>query len=89
MARHNWGDDRLRGNRHQRGYGAAWDKLRRWVLQRDRHLCQPCLQAGRVTPAAEVDHITPKARGGTDDPANLQAICRACHATKTARERGV
>jgi 5-methylcytosine-specific restriction endonuclease McrA len=33
-----------------------------------------------------VDHITPKAQGGTDDLSNLQSICDPCHAEKTARE---
>jgi hypothetical protein len=39
-----------------------------------------------VTIGREVDHIINKARGGTDDAANLQTICRACHAAKTAAE---
>jgi 5-methylcytosine-specific restriction protein A len=41
-----------------------------------------------VTPAHAVDHITPKAKGGTDDLHNLQAICRACHLDKTLRDNG-
>lgn len=55
-------------------------------MDRDSGLCQPCRKAGRVTLAAMVDHITPKARGGTDAEENLQAICRACHAAKTGTE---
>jgi hypothetical protein len=27
-------------------------------------------------PATEVDHIRPVSVGGTDDPANLRAVCR-------------
>lgn len=83
----NWKADAVRGNRHARGYGTAWDKIRRRILRRDSGLCQPCLQAGRVTPATAVDHVVSKARGGTDRDENLQAICRDCHAAKTARER--
>ncbi|AIP21542.1 HNH endonuclease family protein [Burkholderia pseudomallei MSHR5855] len=83
----NWKPDAVRGNRHARGYGTAWDKIRQRILRRDSGLCQPCLQAGRVTPATAVDHVISKARGGTDRDENLQAICRDCHATKTARER--
>jgi 5-methylcytosine-specific restriction protein A len=41
-----------------------------------------------VTPAHAVDHILAKAKGGTDDPANLEAICRAHHLDKTMREMG-
>ena len=81
-----WQSDRLRGNTTQRGYGASWQRLRAEVLLRDKGLCQPCLKAGRVTAAREVDHIKTKARGGTDELTNLQAICQACHAKKTARE---
>jgi 5-methylcytosine-specific restriction protein A len=41
-----------------------------------------------VTHGAIVDHIKPKAEGGTDDLENLQAICRPCHVKKTALESG-
>lgn len=75
-----------RGTRHERGYGSKWVKLREVVLKRDMRLCQPCLTTGRPTTATEVDHIKPKAKGGTDDPDNLQAICGECHRAKTERE---
>ena len=74
-------------SRHERGYGSAWDKLRLVILARDSYLCQPCLATGRPTPAKEVDHIIPKAEGGTDDPENLQGICTPCHDTKSKAER--
>ena len=75
-----------KGNRHQRGYGNEWTKLRIEILRRDKNLCQPCMRAGRLTEAHAVDHIKPKAKGGTDEPRNLEAICKACHAAKTQRE---
>lgn len=75
-----------RASRHERGYGTAWDKLRLVILRRDAYLCQPCLAQGRPTPATEVDHVTPKAKGGTDDEDNLQAICSECHREKSTRE---
>lgn len=74
------------GSRQERGYGAAWNALRVQILERDKRLCQPCLALDRPTPARTVDHITPKAQGGTDEPENLRAICDACHAAKTAEE---
>lgn len=74
------------GTRHERGYGHQWTKLRLSILDRDKHLCQPCMAEGRLTPARMVDHIKPKAEGGTDDPANLRAICGGCHAAKTTAE---
>lgn len=88
--------DRRRGSRQDRGYGAAWDRLREVILRRDAGLCQVCLsmQPERVTPAVAVDHIVGKAearrRGWSaqqvDAESNLQAICEACHTAKTARE---
>lgn len=75
-----------RGTRHERGYGATWDKLRRQILDRDKWLCLPCLAKGRTKPARSVDHIIPRSRGGTDDHANLQAICPDCHHAKTTAE---
>ncbi|MEW8230368.1 MAG: HNH endonuclease signature motif containing protein [Candidatus Thiodiazotropha endolucinida] len=84
---HNWESDRTRGNRHERGYGNAWEKLRQEILERDHFLCQPCLRKGQTTVARQVDHIRPKADGGTDDTDNLQSICISCHKAKTARER--
>jgi 5-methylcytosine-specific restriction protein A len=41
---------------------------------------------GRPTPATQVDHIKPKAKGGTDDDDNLQSICHDCHTEKTRIE---
>jgi 5-methylcytosine-specific restriction endonuclease McrA len=49
------------------GYDHRWMKLRLVVLARDQHLCQRCRRAGRVTAAKAVDHIRPKAKGGSDD----------------------
>jgi len=40
----------------------------------------------KLTEAKQVDHITPKAQGGTDDMDNLQSICVECHTTKTQLE---
>ena len=80
------------GSRHQRGYGTAWDKLRLRILKRDCYLCQECKRQGRLTPLKvrprdhAVDHIVPKAHGGTDDEANLESLCASCHSAKTARE---
>lgn len=79
--------DRSRGTRHERGYGSAWDVLRKIVLRRDSGLCQPCHEQGRLTVATMVDHIKPKAEGGTDDLDNLRSICRACHTLKTDAEK--
>ena len=65
------------------GRSPGWRYLARVILV-ERVWCESC---GYPTPAAEVDHITPIADGGAElDPGNCQALCRACHAAKTARE---
>lgn len=69
-----------------RGYGANWRRIRSRILKRDNHLCQECMRQKRIVPAYAVDHITPKARGGTDSFDNLEAICKPCHQAKTNRE---
>lgn len=86
MAKHPGGWQGKRGTRHERGYGAAWDKTRDRIRERDGNFCQPCMRDGKIKPAREVDHITPKAEGGTDDDANLQSICIPCHRAKTQAE---
>ncbi len=75
-------------SRHKRGYGTAWDKLRKVILARDNHLCQACLARGLTTPGNHVDHILSKAKGGTDDTANLRTLCKPCHSRKSNEERG-
>lgn len=78
-------------SRQSRGYGRAWDIKRAQILRRDNYLCQckRCAADGRITPANEVDHIVPKAKGGTDDDDNLQAINHECHERKSLDDRGV
>jgi 5-methylcytosine-specific restriction protein A len=40
-----------------------------------------------IVVGTEVDHIRPISQGGPeDDESNLQLLCKACHAAKTARE---
>lgn len=57
--------------------GAGWSATRRRVLERDGWVCAYC---GRD--ATTVDHIHPRAKGGTDDDANLVAACRSCNSQK-------
>jgi 5-methylcytosine-specific restriction protein A len=55
------------------------------IALRDMYTCRAC---GRVTDKreGEVDHRTPLALGGSDDPSNLQWLCIECHRLKTQRE---
>lgn len=38
--------------------------------------------------ATEVDHIVPLHKGGNDSDGNKQSLCGACHAAKTAVDKG-
>lgn len=57
-----------------------WDKVRQYVLMRDRYKCVIC---GR--PAQEVhhvEHLTPSNIWDVNislNPANLKSLCRDCH----------
>ena len=82
-----WQQHQRGQNLHQRGYGSKWDVIRARILKRDRHICQECLRNKKPVPASTVDHIIPKAQGGTDEDSNLQALCWPCHKRKTATER--
>jgi 5-methylcytosine-specific restriction protein A len=75
-------------SRHERGYGSAWVKTRKTILERDKHLCQSCKAKGQITKATEVHHVKPKANGGTDAPDNLVSICRDCHDQETKDAKG-
>lgn len=60
-------------------------KLRMDILARDKYTCRIC-GAGRNEGAVlEVDHIHPASRGGTNDPENLQVLCRDCNVGKSDR----
>src|SRR5258708_3677677 len=88
--------DRYRGSSHSRGYGAAWRKLRLYIIARDPfcvigEICDPVdpvtkKRSGRRAPSTDVDHIKPKEAGGTDEEKNLQGACHACHSWKTATQ---
>jgi len=70
----------------ERGYGAAWRKIRAPIIKRDDGLCQRCLRYGRVTAFFAVDHVIPKSKGGSDYEDNLECICKQCHKIKTDTE---
>ena len=84
-------NDAARGSRHERGYGKEWDRARESVLKSAGGLCRACETQGRITLASDVDHVIPKAEGGTDAESNLQALCHDCHSAKSKAEaaRGV
>lgn len=62
---------------------AVSKRTRYEVLRRDNHSCRYC---GATAPDAKltVDHVTPVALGGTDNPDNLVAACRDCNYGKAS-----
>jgi 5-methylcytosine-specific restriction protein A len=63
-----------------RGYDSAWQRLRARYLT-NHYVCMVDQCYAR---ASDVDHILPRALGGTDDQRNLQALCSMHHKRKTA-----
>lgn len=62
---------------------AVTQRTRFEVLRRDGHSCRYC---GATAPDVKltVDHVTPKALGGTDEPSNLVAACQPCNSGKSS-----
>ena len=58
-----------------------WPVIRHRVL-RGSDVCWLCHRPG----ADEVDHITPRFRGGSDELDNLRPVHRSCHASKSSAE---
>jgi 5-methylcytosine-specific restriction endonuclease McrA len=56
-------------------------RMKRLVFARDGRVCRKCGATNRL----EIDHIIPIARGGTNEPDNLQVLCRHCNAKKWAK----
>lgn len=81
--------DDQRESAARRGYDATWRKNRIMFL-RAHPLCADIfrIHGDQVVTATDVDHILPRARGGSDSWDNLQALCHSCHSRKTANEDG-
>jgi len=81
--------DTARPSAAARGYcSRGWKLARAERLLLDHYQCQECgvvIAGGR---GLHVDHVVPKAEGGTDLVANLQTLCRPCHSRKTTAEQG-
>jgi len=52
-----------------------------WIAVEDR----PCVRCGRKG-KRQLDHIIPRALGGTHDKSNLQVLCKRCHDIKTKED---
>lgn len=60
-------------------------RVRFEVLHRADYTCQACGAKAADGAELHIDHIHPVSKGGTNDPANLQALCRDCNLGKGAR----
>ncbi len=73
-----------------RNHPMLYGKLAR-LLQKQQGKCRWCELTFRPGDRVEIDHITPKQQGGTDDIGNLAALHRHCHDQRHAKdaERGI
>jgi hypothetical protein len=55
--------------------------VRMSIFERDDYRCQRCSSRTKLT----IDHVWPWAKGGTDDPDNLQTLCKPCNELKGDR----
>jgi len=58
--------------------------MRQHIVNKQENACGICKLV--LTPYFEMDHIIGLQFGGTDDEANLMALCRDCHAKKSITE---
>lgn len=59
-------------------------ELRGIVFERDGYCCAKC----GATNELEIDHIVPVSKGGGNEEANLQVLCKTCNRKKSARMEG-
>lgn len=58
--------------------------VRRSIFERDEYRCRHC--GGYID--LSLDHIVPWSKGGSDEPDNLQTLCRSCNSRKRDRFEG-
>ena len=64
---------------------AVRGSVRYEVIRRAAGRCEACGVSSKDT-QIDVDHIVPRARGGSNDPTNLQALCRTCNSQKRDKD---
>ena len=62
---------------------AVSKRLRYEIFRRDNHACRYCGASAPDVPL-RVDHVTPVALGGTDEPGNLVTSCEPCNNGKSS-----
>lgn len=61
-----------------------WKKLRLEILERDGFKCINCGYNPEDKSELQVNHIRFRELGGSDNPENLETLCKSCHAKKDA-----
>ncbi len=62
-------------------FGGQRKSLALALIERDGYLCRA--PGCKVTESLTIDHITPLSKGGSDNLANLQFLCRSHNSTKS------
>lgn len=78
--------DRPEATERVRGSKGVKDRER--IRERDEGQCQQCKREGsaHIRIGAEVDHIVPLWKGGSDDDSNKELLCDEHHLAKSRRE---
>jgi 5-methylcytosine-specific restriction endonuclease McrA len=61
------------------------NSLRLSIFERDKFKCVYCGLGAKDGAVLNVDHILPVSKGGSNEPDNLQTLCRACNNGKSDR----
>lgn len=65
-------------------------KVRNKIIKEAKDRCGYCLTPQYLVPIVfEIEHIIPKAAGGTDEEENLWLACGACNSYKHAKTYGI
>lgn len=74
----------------RKGYDWQYQQARQQAIERDQGCCQICGLKVAVKRdgkwrmfGGETDHIIPLSQGGTNQPENIQTLCKECHREKT------
>lgn len=63
---------------------ANWAQLKKRMASRKASGCEVC---GALRVPLELDHIVPRAQGGSDHLINLRWLCEPCHKVKTRADK--